>query len=154
MATPLFIRPYVTSDREACLALFDANCPGYFAPNERANYETFLNDSPPAYSVCLEGDAIIGAFGVLPGSDAGKYHLNWILLAPHAQGRGMGSAIMKHAVASARRSGARRLAIAASHRSAPFFARFGAQRLAYTPDGWGPGMHRVDMELDLTRLDS
>jgi hypothetical protein len=37
--------------------------------------------------------------------------------------------------------------IAASHRSAPFFARFGAETVRETPDGWGPGMHRIDMEL-------
>ena len=28
-------RPYEAADRERCLALFDANCPAYFAANER-----------------------------------------------------------------------------------------------------------------------
>ena len=41
----------------------------------------------------------------------------------------------------------RPVSIAASHKSAPFFARFGARIVETTPDGWGPGMHRVDMEL-------
>ncbi len=41
------------------------------------------------------------------------------------------------------------LHIAASHKSAPFFARFGAQETATTPNGWGRDMHRVDMELVL-----
>jgi hypothetical protein len=41
------------------------------------------------------------------------------------------------------------LDVAASQHSAPFFARFGARELARTDDGWGPGMHRVDMELPL-----
>ncbi len=35
-------RPYQTADREACLGLFDANCPEFFAPNERADYVAFL----------------------------------------------------------------------------------------------------------------
>ena len=29
-------RPYSSADREACLANFDANCPAFFAPDERA----------------------------------------------------------------------------------------------------------------------
>jgi hypothetical protein len=37
------------------------------------------------------------------------------------------------------------LHIAASHKSAPFFARFGAHEAARIVDGWGPQMHRVDM---------
>ncbi len=63
------------------------------------------------------------------------------------QGRGLGSAIMAHVLEKARRSGMRILRIAASHKSAPFFARFGAETVAETPNGWGPGMHRIDMEL-------
>jgi hypothetical protein len=40
-----------------------------------------------------------------------------------------------------------RLHIAASHKSAPFFAKFGAQELTTIVNGWGPAMHRVDMLL-------
>jgi hypothetical protein len=39
--------------------------------------------------------------------------------------------------------------IAASHLSAPFFTRFGAKEVRCTKDGWGAGMHRVDMLLPL-----
>ena len=37
-------RAYQPADREACLALFDENCPAFFAPNEREDYEAFLRD--------------------------------------------------------------------------------------------------------------
>jgi hypothetical protein len=33
----------------------------------------------------------------------------------------------------------------------PFFARFGAVEARRTSDGWGPGMHRVDMVLAVAR---
>ena len=39
--------------------------------------------------------------------------------------------------------------IAASHLSAPFFTKFGASTLSETPNGWGQGMHKVDMEIVL-----
>jgi len=37
--------------------------------------------------------------------------------------------------------------IAASHLSSPFFSKFGAITKNTIKDGWGIGMHRVDMEL-------
>ena len=38
-------------------------------------------------------------------------------------------------------------------KAAAFFARFGAIEKVTTPDGWGPGMDRVDMELNLAGED-
>ena len=48
-STMITIRPYAPPDRAACLHLFDTNTPVYFAPNERADYEEFLNNVPAAY---------------------------------------------------------------------------------------------------------
>ncbi len=142
--------------RARCLELFDANSPEYFAPEERAEYAAFLTDPPDGYEVCVVGGEVAGAYGLIgDGADDGL-RLNWILLDPAVQGVGVGSAIMRRVMASARsrldRSGSSKPAgrfvdIAASHRSAPFFARFGAVEVRRTPDGWGPGMHRVDMLL-------
>lgn len=72
-------------------------------------------------------------------------HLNWILLSPSAQGAGVGRAIMGEVAALASVRGVAAVHIAASHKSAPFFARFGAAETLRTADGWGLGMHRVDM---------
>lgn len=142
--TPQF-RPYRPGDRPACLALFDANCPRFFAANERASYEQFLDEAPAGYEVCLLERQVAGAFGVLSAPQG--LCLRWILLAPEAQGKGLGRAIMNRVTeaAGAQQDGA--LHIAASQESAPFFARFGAREINRTTDGWGPGMHRIDMLL-------
>ena len=42
-------RAYEAADLPACMILFDANCPAYFAPNERAEFETFLGLKPAGY---------------------------------------------------------------------------------------------------------
>ena len=141
-------RPYCHADLRACLDIFDANCPRYFAPNERDEYAAFLADAPDGYTVCeLKGNAA-GAFGLSDdGDDA--WRISWILMRPDAQGHGIGSLIMERALQDARTSGARMLSIATSPRSEGFFARFGAQPVAILKDGWGPGLDRVDMELAL-----
>lgn len=137
--------PYQPADRAACLALFDANAPAFFSPNERDDYLTFLEEPGAGYEVCRSAGRVVGAFGVQP-SPPDACHLRWIMLAPDAQGRGIGSAIMARVAEKAGEQGRVLVRIAASHKSAPFFARFGARIMTTTPDGWGPGMHRVDME--------
>lgn len=145
-SSPTF-RPYSSGDRADCLRLFDSNCPAYFAPNERADYAAFMTDVAGEYQVCLLGGQVVGAYGVLPEARTGLA-LRWILIAPEYQGQGVGSAIMQRVIAAVRATGpSARLSIGASHLSAPFFSRFGARELARTPHGWGPDMHRVDMEL-------
>jgi len=145
MNTTVAFRPYTHADREACLELFDANCPEFFAPNERNDYVRFLDAEPKGYEACIVGDRIAGAFGLIAG-DARRMHLNWILLDPKFQGLGIGSAIMSRIATLARDAGTDVIDIAASHKSAPFFAKFGAVATATIRDGWGPGMYRVDME--------
>jgi len=46
-----------------------------------------------------------------------------------------------------RASETRTVSIATSHKSAPFFVRFGAAVTSSTKDGWGPDMDRIDMLL-------
>ena len=141
-------RSFCASDAESCLALFDDNCPEYFAPNERDDFHAFLKDGPVGYEVCELDNMIVGAFGLIDQGEQG-YSLNWIMIAPTAHGLGIGSAMLQRAVARARHSGLAEFSIAASHKSAPFFARFGASEIATFKDGWGPGMDRVNMRLVL-----
>jgi GNAT superfamily N-acetyltransferase len=143
---PPTFRPYAPADRATCLELFNANCPAYFAPNERDEYARFLDEGDPSYSLCIVAGAVVGAFG-LRAEHENRWSLRWILLAPAVQGRGIGSAIMNEVARRARTARGRLITIAASHKSAPFFARFGAREVARTPRGWGPELHRVDMEL-------
>jgi GNAT superfamily N-acetyltransferase len=139
-------RPYQPADRPACLVLFDENCPAYFAPNERDDYAAFLDRRAENYLVCVLADRLVGAYGLYPVNNGGTA-LHWILLSSSVQGLGLGSIIMSRAVEHVRDSGRLPLLISASHKSAPFFARFGAIETSTEPDGWGPGMHRVEMQL-------
>jgi len=141
-------RPYRDSDRQLCVSIFDANCPEFFAANEREDYEEFLDDAPTDYEICEREGKVLGAFGVIASSEGTKT-LNWILLDPQTQGMGVGSRIMAKVIDRGRASETRKLNIAASHKSAAFFARYGATMISSTKDGWGPGMDRIDMVLSL-----
>lgn len=146
MKTQTTFRHYTSDDRHICLALFDANCPQFFAPNERADYASFLDGSPRDYELCLVDGQVAGAFGLI-GNGHVRRRLNWILLDPRFQGFGAGRAIMSRVVTRAALDKVQAVDIAASHKSAPFFEKCGALTMSVTENGWGPGMHRVDMEL-------
>ncbi len=142
-------REWRPEDRAACLALFDENCPEFFAPNERSDYEAFLDGVGAAYRVGEIEGKVTAAYGLLPSGDPTVLRLNWIMVARRAHGAGVGRAIMAEVVTDAQALRAHRVEIAASHKSAPFFARFGALETGRTENGWGPGMHRVDMILSV-----
>lgn len=148
MTNALTFSRYSIDDKKACLEIFDSNCPEYFSPNERDEYSNFLDGCPANYEICRNSDQLVGAFGLIDVSEESAA-LNWVLLATESQGQGIGSTIMARVIESAQKTGISVVSIAASHKSAPFFARFGATSVKMTEDGWGPGMHRVDMVLSL-----
>ena len=139
-------RPFEAGDRAACLALFDENSPEYFAPNERTDFAAFLDRSGEDYVVYVFGGRVAGGYGLCLEAK-GVMSLRWLLIARATQKQGVGRRIMNRVLGALRALKAGRLEIAASQKSAAFFAKFGARELRTTPDGWGPGMHRVDMEL-------
>ncbi|MBW3694902.1 N-acetyltransferase [Vibrio sp. T187] len=149
MPNSIRFRAYSPSDKESCLRIFDNNCPLYFAENERKDYEDFLDGNPVGYEVCIGNGDIVGAFG-LCGSAQRFRDLNWILIDQNVQGMGVGSKFMTRAINTAERLNIEQIKIAASHLSAPFFAKYGAIEICKIENGWGPGMHRIDMELNLS----
>ena len=66
-------RPYDPKDQAACLALFDANTPRFFAPSERPEFASHLQscgDPDTPYMVLIENGALIACGGLSrpPGS--------------------------------------------------------------------------------------
>ena len=138
-------RSFRSSDRATVMALLDANIPTAFAANERPAFETFLDRVSGAYQVAFEDERAIAAF-LLILEAAGRGRINWFMAHPDAHGRGLGKQMMEAVRADARAQGLAVIDIAASHVSEGFYAKFGATVLSRTAHGWGPDMHRVDME--------
>ncbi|MGR5445056.1 GNAT family N-acetyltransferase [Vibrio jasicida] len=146
MANNISFRSFLPSEKEDCLCIFDENCPEYFATNEREDYADFLDSDPQGYEVCFLNGELVGAYG-LSGKIQAFHSLNWILISPKAQGMKIGHEFMSRA----KRLNIPQIKIAASHLSAPFFAKYVAVELSHIPDGWGKDMHRIDMELNLPK---
>lgn len=142
----LVFRPYTANDESACMALFDANCPEFFAPNERADYVEFLDAKPNGYELCLKDGDIVGAFGLF-GLGAARGCLDWTLINPAVQGGGIGSSVMERVMVEAKAAKIAVIDIATSHKAYRFFEKKGAVKVSEQHNGWGEGMHRIDMKL-------
>ena len=148
MSANISFKSYSPGHKAACLALFDANCPEYFSPGERSDYESFLEADSTAYELCFVRGRVAGAFGLM-GNDPTQRSLNWILLRPASQGQGIGADIMERIILKAKAAMVDIVSIDASHKSAPFFEKYGAVEINRTENGWGPGLHKVAMTLQV-----
>jgi len=146
--TNIAFRPYCSEDYNACIDIFDANCPAYLAPNERKDYESFLEASPEGYEVCEVDGRVLGVFGLL-GDNKNEKRLNWIMVDSKTHGMGIGARIMERVIQLGRTSETTVIGLSTSQKVAPFFEKYGATTTSITKDGHGPGIDRVDMVLPL-----
>ena len=71
-------RAYTPADQAACLAIFDSNAERYFAPYERALFETFLDHPPGFFGVLCEDTGTIVGCGGFGSRDGGEtFDLTW-----------------------------------------------------------------------------
>ena len=89
--SPVTFRPFTPTDAPACLVLFNSNCPPYFHPSERADFEQFLQDLEDRgdYWVMELSGGLVGCGGVWFGG-GGQAGLGWGMVRRdlHGQGRG------------------------------------------------------------------
>ena len=106
----------------------------------------FLDSSHKGYQVGIIEDKVVAAFGFRIQKHTGMGLISWIMVSPEVKGQGVGYEMMAWVRQEALQQNVSTVDIAASHLSAPFFSKFGAAKINTIPDGWGPGMHRVNME--------
>ena len=137
---------YGPSHADDCMALFDRNCPAFFAIEERRYYRDFLAAHNSPYYLGMDRGVLVCAFGYGAATDDTPT-LNWIMVEPEYHRGGLGGMMMTKYIAYLKAHHKNYGAIATSQHAEPFFERYGATRIGYVQDGWGAGMHRIDMLL-------
>lgn len=79
------LRPYVSTDRAACLALFDSID---LAHAVRAEFEQFLDSAPATFAVAEHDGRIIGCGGCTLDTDPPS--IDWCLVEPAFHRNGIG----------------------------------------------------------------
>lgn len=143
------IRPYSPQDREGCLAIFDSNCPEFMHPDERAEFEAWLEAPNGSYLVLEVEREIVGCGGFVVEAEDERLTLTWGLVHGDCHGRRWGDLLLlERLVRGQAEGGANHSQLGTAPRTEAFFARVGYRTIARVPDGWVPGLDRVDMRLD------
>lgn len=141
-------RRYATQDRDACLLLFDSNTPEYFLPQERVQFEAWLDSNPEHYFV-LEHDGLIVACGgfALPPSGSTMASLTWGMVGRQWRRQGLGRFLLMFRMREMSKSGAeiQMVNLETTPQAAPFFASQGFQTARVIKDGYAPGLDKLQM---------
>lgn len=146
-------RAYLSEDRAACLAIFDSNLPRYFAPEERADFGTFLDsltteDWP--YLVLTEDQRVVACGGLIVDAGLRQAALTWGMVDRARHGGGLGRQLTLFRLDLARATpGIDRVVMETSQHTRGFYDRLGFVVTKVTPDGFGAGIDRCDMVLTL-----
>jgi GNAT superfamily N-acetyltransferase len=133
------------------LAIFDGNTPDYFAPTERIEFGAFLDARSVEYLV-LETSAgvIVGCGGYYVKSVGGVAGLAWGMVDRAWHKRGLGRVLLEARLALLRRApDALLVRVNTSQSSRGFFERCGFRTVRVVPNGFAPGIDRVESEFAL-----
>lgn len=147
----LRVRTFEPADRDGCLAIFDSNCPRFLHTEERPGFAEWLAAPQGTYLVIEEDGAVIGCGGFALEDDQVTLTLTWGLLHAAHHGRRLGELLLlERLVRSLDTCDATHSKLGTTRMIEPFFGRVGYRRVSETPDGWGPGLDRVDLRLEFT----
>jgi predicted GNAT family N-acyltransferase len=144
----MLFRVYQAVDAEACLKLFDSNTPAFFAPSEREEFMAYLAEAPH-YFVLIDRERLVGCGG-LEEIDDGAWALCWGMVDQGLHRQGLGKALLLGRLDWIRQqANASTVHLDTSQFSRGFFERFGFVATSVTANGYGEGLDRVDMRLEL-----
>ena len=92
------IKHYQPEHRDAVLAVLRMNTPGFFAPEEEADFIRYLDNEIDEYFVIETGDQIVGCGGINFKNEGKTGVLSWDMINPNIQGKGLGSKLVKFRV--------------------------------------------------------
>ena len=149
----LKVRTFQHRDRDGCLEIFDSNVPRFFRPHERPEFEAFLRALPGPYLVLMDGSgSTVACGGYAITEDSGVADLCWGMVRQDEHGNGYGRALAEARIAQLRAdSRVQAIALQTSHHTATFYERLGFRTTRTVADGYGPGLHRHDLIMEVGR---
>jgi N-acetylglutamate synthase-like GNAT family acetyltransferase len=142
----MLARSYEITDRTACLGIFDSNAPDYVRPEERIQFEQFLDRLPGPYLVVMDDDQLVACGGFATGRIVGEADIRWILVDRDHHGHGVGDFLMTTCVSEILALEHIHTArLETSQRTRAFFERWGFASVEVVPSGLGPGLDQVEM---------
>ncbi len=144
----LLVRAFDPQDLDPCLAIFDSNCPQFFAADEREKFVHYLIHECLPYYVVIDGiSRMVACGGFLVENKVAE--LTWGMADRSFHGRGIGLLLFKFRLEQIRKARAIALKMDTSQHSLGFYLKLGFQIENKAADGYEPGLDRYDLWMDL-----
>ncbi|NHF68446.1 GNAT family N-acetyltransferase [Xanthomonas hortorum] len=147
------IRPYRPYDFDACMAVFDGNVPAFFSAEERPEFVRFLTQHAAAWHYCVIERAceVVACAGYSISTDGTTASLCWGMVHPSLHRQGLGTELLLARLEAVRLTpNIQRVVLDTSQHTQAFYARFGFVAQHVVRDGYGAGLDRWDMVIDLS----
>ena len=139
------LRDYEARDFERCMAIARSNVPEFLDASEPAIFERFLRTKIGAEGIwyaVIEIDDVVQACGGLSKEPDGHRNMLWGLVHRSVHRQGLGSRLTKERI---ERAGGDEIRMDTSQHTAAFYERFGFVATGREENGYGPGLHRIEM---------
>lgn len=139
---------YAPSHRDSLLALIRLNTPEYFAEEEEAEFEAYLDSEIEQYFVMEMGGEVVGCGGINFDEQEKMGIISWDMFHPDFQAKGLGTKLLLHRLAILKSmSSIETIVVRTSQVAYRFYQKNGFNLVRTEKDYWAPGFDLYFMEL-------
>jgi len=146
MQEQLHIRPYQVNDKKSLLALLGLLVPTYFAEEEIADLDRYLDQEIELYFVAELHGKIVAAAGINFEKEAGTGKLSWDFVHPEEQDKGIGKKMLQHRLDILKSMvDIHMISVRTSQLAFQFYEKNGFEIVDIRKDYWAPGFDMYKM---------
>lgn len=144
------IRSFRHEDKESLLEIFKLNTPRFFAPEELADFASYLEENRRTYLTVEYNSKIAGGAGYQITDSGTIGRITWIFFHPEYSGLGLGRQAVEYCLSLFRKNASiQKVVVTTSQLAYEFFEKFGFLLIRTEKDYWGKGLDLYLMELEL-----
>lgn len=146
MQEKIHIRSYQVDDKKSLLALLGLLVPTYFAEEEIADLDRYLDQEIELYFVAELHGRIVAAAGINFEKEAGIGKLSWDFVHPEEQGKGIGKKMLQHRLEILKSmNDIQIISVRTSQLAFQFYEKNGFEIVDIRNDYWAPGFDMYKM---------
>ena len=147
MKSRVVIKEYEPADKNAVMDLIRLNIPMYFAVEEEAALDMYLDRERELYYVLLVDELIVGCGGINFADNMTHGKISWDIFHPDYQRKSLGSRLLRYRIEKLKAvESVRKMTVRTSQFVYGFYEKHGFELKKVVKNYWAQGFDLYDME--------